>query len=336
MTKPFSAREQRRPAPGWIRHLSLPLAAVLIWPWTWLFPRGWARMLSRTMTRFLGRFPETYEPAPHDVFICSYFKSGTNWTMQIAVQIAHRGAAAYDHIHDLVPWPETPPRARYAVPLADDRPRAAAPTGLRVIKTHLALDRVPYSPAARYVCVVRDPKDVFVSSYHFIRSHVGFLMPPVWAWLDAYLSPDTALGSWAAHLASYWRARDRSNVLFLTYEQMRGDLGSAVDAVAALMGVELTADERVAVVRQSTFAHMKGIENKFETRGAPWSSASGAMIRRGEQRASGEMLSATDQVRVDDYWRAELARMECDFPYDAAFGVTQVLAAAAPAPAAAR
>ena len=125
-------------------------------------------------------------------------------------------------------------------------------------------------------------------------------------------------------------------MLFLTYEQMRADLGSAVDAIAALMGVDLTADERAAVVRQSTFAHMKSIEDKFESRGAPWSSASGAMIRSGKHRASGEMLSTVDQLRVDDYWRAELARMECDFPYDAAFGVTRVIADAAPAPAVAR
>jgi hypothetical protein len=337
MTKPFSAREQLRPAPPWVRYLSSLLAAVLIWPLTRLTPRGWAHFVSRGMTRMLGKFHEPYEPTPHDVFICSYFKSGTNWTMQIAVQVAHRGAAAYDHIHDVVSWPDMAPRARFAVPLHDDRPRAAALTGLRVIKTHLPLDRVPYSPAARYVCVVRDPKDVFVSSYHFTRSHVGFLMPAPAAWLDAYLSPDTALGSWAAHLTSYWRARDRKNVLFLTYEQMRRDLEGTVQAIAGFMGVELTADETAAVVRQSTFAHMKSIEDKFATRGAPWTTVSGAMIRSGKHGASGELLSAGDQVRVDDYWRAELARLECDFPYDAAFGVARVAdAVPVPVPAAAR
>jgi hypothetical protein len=336
MNKPFSAREQRRPAAAWVRYVSFALAGVLIWPWTKLFPRGWARMLSRSMTRLLGKF-EKYEPSPHDVFICSYFKSGTNWTMQLAVQIAYRGAAVYDHIHDLVPWPDTPARARFAVPLADDRPRAAAPTGLRVIKTHLALDAIPYSPAARYVCVVRDPKDVFVSSWHFTRSHVGFLMPPVRAWLEAYLSPNTVLGSWAAHAASYWQVRARPNVLFLTYEEMRVDLEGTVDKIAALMGVVLTAEERSAVARQSSFAHMKAIGDKFETRGAPWSNARGSMIRRGERGASGEMISAAEQARIDDYWRAELERLGCDFPYDRAFGVTPTLAAdLAPAAAAAR
>ena len=58
-------------------------------------------------------------------------------------------------------------------------------------------------------------------------------------------------------------------------------------------------------------------------------------IRSGKHGASAELLSAADQVRVDDYWRAELVRLECDFPYDAAFGVTTT-ADAEPLPAATR
>jgi len=281
--------------------------------------RRWPRFMSRTLTRFTTQFPAAYAPAASDVFICSYFKSGTNWTMQMAVQVAYRGRAEFEHIHDLVPWPDVPPRVRYAVSLEDDGPRLAAPTGLRIIKTHLPLDAVPYAPVARYICVVRDPKDVFVSSYHFTRAMVGPLMPSVVGWLDTYLSADTALGSWAEHAASYWRVRDQLNVLFLTYERMRGDLPGTVDRIAAFMGVTLTADERAAVIERSSFDYMKKIGEKFDPPGSPWSSARGAMMRRGERGVSGELLSAADQRRIDDYWRAELRRIGCDFPYDTEF-----------------
>ena len=338
MTQP-SARANRRATPPWLRYPLLVLATLLLVPWAKLFPRHWAHVLSRNMTRFLGTFP-SYEPSEHDVFVCSYYKSGTNWTMQIALQIAYRGRADYDHIHDLVPWPDMSPRARFAVPLADDGPRRAAPTGLRIVKTHLALDRIPFSPAARYICVVRDPKDVFVSSYHFTRAHIGAsMMPPVDAWLDAYLSPDTALGSWAHHLQSYWTVRGRANVLFLTYEAMRADLSGTVDRIAAFMSVELAADEKAAVVAQSTFAHMKAIEDRFDTPGAPWTTASGTMMRRGERGKSDELISAAEQRRIDDYWRAELVASGCDFPYGTAFGLApsaEPVAVSAPARAGAR
>ena len=320
-----SARGEKRwrrkaPLPGWI---GVPLGALVValyWPVTKLFANRWPRLVGRTITKFFGKFPDGFEPGAHDVLVCSYFKSGTNWTMQIAVQIAHRGRAEFEHIHDLVPWPEMPARIGYAVPLDVEEPLRSAPTGLRIIKTHLALEDVPYSPAARYICVVRDPKDVFVSSYHFVRAMaLGPLMPSVDAWLDAYLSPDTPLGSWARHLASGWRARDRGNVLFLTYESMRADLGASVDAIAALMGVQLRADERAAVIERASFAHMKSIGHKFDAPGAPWAKPKGSMLRRGESRGSAELITPEQQRRIDDYWRAELERIGCDFPYDAAF-----------------
>lgn len=72
---------------------------------------------------------------------------------------------------------------------------------------------------------------------------------------------------------------------------MRADLGAAVDKIAAFLEVQLAPEERAAVVERSSFAYMRRIE----------------LITRDQQR------------RIDDYWRAELERIGCDFPYDAAF-----------------
>jgi hypothetical protein len=213
------------------------------------------------------------------------------------------------------------PNARYAVPLDDAGPARSAPTGLRIIKTHMALDALPFSPAGRYICVVRDPKDVFVSSYHFTRALImGTLMPSVEAWLDTFLSPDAAIGPWAKHVASGWRLRGRSNVLFLTYESMRADLPAAVDKIAEFMGVALSTEERAAVIERSSFAYMKKIEHKFEAPGAPWANAKGSMMRRGTSGGSGELITAEQQQRIDAYCRAELERLGCDFPYDSVYG----------------
>src|SRR4030095_9517370 len=47
-----------------------------------------------------------YTPTAHDVFICTYAKSGTYWAMQIALQISHYGEAEFEQVHDLIPWPD--------------------------------------------------------------------------------------------------------------------------------------------------------------------------------------------------------------------------------------
>ncbi len=52
----------------------------------------------------------SYVPTRHDVFVATYAKSGTNWMMQIAHQLAFHGEGEFDHIHCVVPWPDSPPQ----------------------------------------------------------------------------------------------------------------------------------------------------------------------------------------------------------------------------------
>ncbi len=321
-TRSPSLRLRRKPLPKWAHWPVRILFYGVGFPLTRLLALFglWPRVISRPFKRMLVRAGK-FVPTSHDVLVCSYFKAGTNWTMQIALQIAHRGRAQFEHIHDLVPWIDMNDRARFAVPATHDPVWQNCPTGLRIIKTHAGFDNLVYRPDARYIWVVRDPKDVFVSSYHFIKSvTLGGLMPTPDQWLDLYLSPDTPFGPWANHLESGWRNRHRDNVLFLTYEEMKADLPAAVARIAALMRVALSPEEIESVVEQSSYQHMKSIGHKFDMIEMPWTNPRGAMVRRGERGSAGEMLSPLQQQRVDDYWRNELRRLGSDFPYDEHFG----------------
>jgi hypothetical protein len=267
---------------------------------------------SRMKQAFAG-----YTPTATDVFVCSYFKAGTNWTMQIAYQIARRGQGEYENIHDVIPWPDAPIKGM-AVTLSGDPLLKQAATGLRVIKTHSEAHSVPYTKQAKYICVVRDPKDVFVSSYFYVRSVImGKLMPTVAAWLDVYLSDAALHGQWADFLNGYWQWRNQPNVLFLTYEEMKDDLAGAVRQIAVLMGVDLTDDEFERVCYLSSYAHMKSIGEKFYPgRVSPLSLPKGEMIRSGNKGKSDEILSPRQQERIDAYCHESLRRLGCDFPYN--------------------
>lgn len=260
-----------------------------------------------------------YQPAARDVFVCTYSKSGTNWAMQIAYQIAHRGQGEFEYIHSVVPWPDAPMPGMVA--LDDASTFRAAPTGMRVIKTHLESEFVPYSPAAKYIIVLRDPKEVVVSSYHFSASIFPGPMPPFDWWVSAFLSDRFQYDSWINHVVSFWPWRERPNVLWLNYHEMKADPRAAVERIAALMGVELSERERERVLEKSSFRYMKSINDKFTPK-APlperWAKR-GVMIRQGEAGKSSELLTPAQQARIDRQMRAELRRHGCDLPYDELF-----------------
>jgi hypothetical protein len=213
--------------------------------------------------------------------------------MQIAYQIAHTGQGSFDHIHDVVPWPEAP--LPTIVSLSDPATYQDAPSGMRVIKTHLESNYVPYSPDARYIVVVRDPKEIFVSSYFFS----GGMLPKstmigVNEWLDLFLSKDFPYGSWAAHIAGYWPWRRFSNVLFLTYAEMKADHTGTVQRIAALMDVELSDAVLALAVEKSSFPYMKRLDQKFmPVAPFPFDRLMGkpSMIRKGE--AGGTVVSSS-------------------------------------------
>ena len=261
-----------------------------------------------------------YTPTGRDVFVATFMKSGTNWMMQIALQIAHRGEADFDHIHDLVPWPEAPSPG----PIALDDPASwqGAPTGLRVIKTHGDAGSVPAHPDARYLVVLRDPGEVIVSAYHFALPLMGLrgaVSPDEWLRL---VSPETGRNHWLEHTVSWWALRDAPNVEIFFYKDMKKDPGAAVDRVAALMGVSLTPSERAAVLERSSLSHMRSIQSAFRPIPLPFVTPRTLpdMIRRGESGGTRELYTDAQLAHVRETARTALRERCPDLPFGEALG----------------
>jgi hypothetical protein len=301
-------------------------------PLNWIFSRLGAGSVLLFLMQRMGRkdrWPEVfagYEPTEHDVIVSTFAKSGTNWMMQIAHQVAFRGEGEYQNIHDVVSWPDMNKMRRpVSPPLSDTNVWRASPTGLRVIKTHLATRYVPWSEKARYAVVVRDPKEIFVSSYFFAGSVAGALMPSTDIWFELFITGKFPLdfgASWAEHTAGYWELRNKPNVLVMLFRDMKQDREGAVRRVADLLGVDLTPDEMARVVEKSSFDYMKSINDRFSPLAPgslPWTEGF-HMMRQGKSGGSSEMLTAEQQAQIDAYCQGELARIGSDFPYAEAFG----------------
>lgn len=262
---------------------------------------------------FLG-----YTPTEHDVFVTTFLKSGTNWSLQIAQQIACGGEADFDHIHDIVAWPEPPMPGR--ISLYDPAPQEYASTGYRVIKTHVDADYVPFNPQSKYITVFRDPKEVFVSSYHFVLGILGLRSyVSVEDWLELFTSGDALSRAWAEHTTSFWKWREHPNVLVMTFREMKQDFEGSIRKIEALMDVKLTPEQFEKVKEKSSFSYMKKHNNKFAPPWLPWVKSPTAMVRSGKSGASGELLSPEQKERIDSFSRQAAFELLPDFPYDELF-----------------
>jgi Sulfotransferase domain len=333
--KPVS-NYKRQPPPLIIRYFFSFVLYGILGPINWISDKlGYQDLVLRFMTasrirNHKKRNPfRKYVPTKHDVFVATFAKSGTNWMMQIAHQLAFHGNGEYDHIHCVVPWPDTElmgPMRKYAVPIEDPFVWKASPEQKRVIKTHFDWEFVPYSEDARYIMVIRDPKDVFVSSWFFFVKD-GFLAPIIRSVDDLFrifMTENFPIGgSWAVNTAGYWAQRHRPNVMIVSFKSMKHDLRGTVRKVADFLGVNASEGLIDLVCEKSSFDYMKRIDDKFRTwKMLPWKTEA-AMIRAGKQGGSSELLSREQQRQIDAFFMAELKRLGSDFPYEQFCDITQ-------------
>lgn len=254
-----------------------------------------------------------FAPGPKDVVVATFPKSGTNLTLQIAHQIAGRGAAEFVHVHDVTPWPDAP--SEKVVALGDAPPTA---TGHQIIKTHLTAEFTPHGGEGLTLAILRDPKEVAVSAYYFALGLLDVLdRVTIDDYLELFLADAMPFGSWASHTHGWWEARTQPGVELFNFRTMKRDLPGQVDRIAALMGVELTSDERAAVIERAGLPWMKAHERQFRPPPLPSIKPRSRpkMVRSGKSGGSGELLSLEQQRAIDAHAMAGLKALGSDFPY---------------------
>ncbi len=197
-----------------------------------------------------------FRPRASDVLIATYPKSGTTWMQQIVHGLRSGGSMAFDEITEVVPWIEMAHDLGHDL----DAEQGTAP---RAFKSHLTWRDIP--KGGRTIAIVRDPKQVVVSMFHFLQ---GWSFEPGTISLDSFvrelLAPGGRGTNYWDHVRSWWPARGRDDVLFLCYETMQADLPGAVARVARFIGLAPSAETLAIATRQATLEFMQQYPTKFD------------------------------------------------------------------------
>ena len=134
----------------------------------------------------------------------------------------------------------------------------------RLIKTHLQanfFERVlaDKSSCPKFIVVLRNPKDLLVSFYHFHRSWPGTTaFPDNWElFFEKFKNKSLLYGDYFDHVLSWHRYKDHPNVLTVKYEDMKKDAAAVIKQVGDLVGVTTDDDTAMKIAEETSFDAMK-------------------------------------------------------------------------------
>jgi hypothetical protein len=174
-----------------------------------------------------------YRAQPNDLFVATYPKCGTTWTQHIVYLILHDGRPLPPDQQLTVEFPHLEEVGAEFV-----SQKAVRAGRYRLIKTHLPHQLTPRHDEAKYICVVRNPKDCVVSFFHHTRGfpkHYHFANGSFETFFLLFIDGKVDFGDYFAHLRSWLEHKGDPNVLFLTYEDMRRDTRAAILKVATFL-----------------------------------------------------------------------------------------------------
>jgi aryl sulfotransferase len=218
-----------------------------------------------------------YNHRPGDIIVSTSYKTGTTWMQTIVANLLFQDGAFPAPVSTMSPWLDM------ALPPLDDVAAALeAQTHRRFIKSHLALDGLPYFDTARYIIVGRDLRDVFMSIWNhhngytddvkamFQQRAASFgstcsfyddIHDMFKEWVETGSFPWESSGSpyWSHlhHAQTWWDYRHLPNILMVHYTDLLEDPESQIRRIAKHLDIAIDEQMMPGILQRISFSGMK-------------------------------------------------------------------------------
>ncbi|XP_042157315.1 sulfotransferase 6B1-like isoform X1 [Oncorhynchus tshawytscha] len=192
------------------------------------------------------------EGRPNDILLVAYPKCGFNWMVAVLRKIMAAASGQQE-------LSQIPPLMEFLSP--DMQKVVGEMPSPRLLGTHLHPDNIPgtfIAKKTKMLVVFRNPKDTVVSYYHFMNTNP--VLPNAKSWdsfFTDFMEGEVAWGSYFNHALAWEKLMDNPNILMVTYEQMKENLGQGVQQISKFFDFPLTEEQVQTIARQSTFNAMK-------------------------------------------------------------------------------
>lgn len=197
----------------------------------------------------------------------------------------------------------------------------------RVIKTHLPLDALVFSPKAKYIFVSRDARDTMWS----LHNHMYHATPEFYALVNGtpnregpplrkccsdpveyfreFLddSDNVHVNFWEV-TRPWWEARNQPNVLLVHFNDLKSDMGGEIRRVAKFLDIEIDGKSWPVILEHSSFKWMKTNSSTVSPPGAEmfWENGGNTFINKGTNGRWVDLLTPEDNARYEARVRREL------------------------------
>jgi len=187
-----------------------------------------------------------------DVFIVSYPKSGNTWTRFLIANLVYpEKNPDFSNINDLLPDPEAVSKR--------DLERAVRP---RFLKSHQYFD----PRFQKVIYIVRDPRDVVLSEYHFdVKRRAIAEDYPLPQFVSRFVRGEVnhPNGTWGENAATwFYTRRGDTRFLLVKYEDLQSRALEEMGKIASFLGVPADRERVAFAIEQSSAERMRELEKK--------------------------------------------------------------------------